>query len=222
MNFYVAITTIRKYKIALDILIESLPREWSNRYILIYQDESENSYKIFEDGHIEVYITNNLSDYGAWIGINILFEKGVVPDDSWFLFIHDTCKFVNNNCVNLTNRIIMTYNNTDTDIVWLCKNGQCNICLTRKKAILYGNNIYKNIPHMSKKETIEYEWRHNNVLSPKSFVVGQKFLDVSVQNLPDRYVYNNINRRNVILFKSISLEKYFFFTTTGLDHPLSP
>jgi hypothetical protein len=38
------------------------PNEWKNKYILVYQNEDENNFKIFEDGHIEVYISNNLSD----------------------------------------------------------------------------------------------------------------------------------------------------------------
>ena len=66
MNFYLSITTIKKYKSALDVLINSLPDEWRHKYILVYQDEDENNYKIFEDGHIEVYIKNNLSDYGSF------------------------------------------------------------------------------------------------------------------------------------------------------------
>ncbi len=63
-SFFVSITTIKKYKIALNLLLDSLPDEWKNKYILIYQDEETNNYKIFDDGHIEVYITNNLYDYG--------------------------------------------------------------------------------------------------------------------------------------------------------------
>jgi hypothetical protein len=73
-NFYVSITTIQKYKPALDMLLESLPNEWRDKYILVYQAEEEESYKVFEDGHIEVYIKNNLSDYGAFVGINMLLE----------------------------------------------------------------------------------------------------------------------------------------------------
>jgi hypothetical protein len=72
MTFYLSISTIKKYKVALDVLLESIPNEWKNKYILVYQNENENDYKIFEDGHIEVYIKNNLSDYGNWVGVNIL------------------------------------------------------------------------------------------------------------------------------------------------------
>ena len=122
--------------------------EWENKYILVYQDE--NNYKIFEDGHIEVYITNNLSDYGNFIGVNILFELNIIPHDSWILFIHDTCKFLGDECVSLTNILIEQYNNTDIDILWLSNTGQCNICLIRKKAILIGNTLYKDIKFMTK------------------------------------------------------------------------
>lgn len=222
MNFYVSITTIRKYKVALDMLLKSLPDEWKNKYILVYQDEEENGYKIFDDGHIEVYMLNNLSDYGNWVGVNLLLEKNVVPQDTWFLFIHDTCKFVNNNNVDLTYEIINSHNNSEIDILWLCDNGRCNICLIRKNGILYGNNLYKNTVYMTKMETIKYEWDHKNKFSPKSFCVSQKFLNIPAKQLGKRFVYNNKKKRDVLLYESISLEKYFYQTEKESDHPFSP
>lgn len=221
MNFYVSITTIRKYKVALDMLLQSLPDEWKNKYILVYQDEEENGYKIFDDGHIEVYIVNNLSDYGNWVGINMLLQKNVVPQDTWFLFIHDTCKFLNNS-LDLTYEIIKSYNNSEIDILWLCDSGRCNICLIRKNGVLYGNNLYKNIIYMTKMETIKYEWDHKNNLSPKSFCVSQKFLNSPAKQLGKRFVYNNKKKRDVLLYESINLEKYFYHTEKESDHPLVP
>jgi len=76
-NFYVSITTIQKYKCALDYLLESLPNEWKTKYILVYQDEEEEIYKVCEDGHIEVKIKQNLSDYGNWVGVNILLQNNI-------------------------------------------------------------------------------------------------------------------------------------------------
>jgi len=222
MNFYVSITTIQKYKVALDMLLNSLPNEWKKKYILVYQDEEASGYKVFEDGHIEVYMINNLSDYGNWVGVNLLLEKNVVPQDSWFLFIHDTCKFLNNNSVNQTYEIIKRHNNTDIDILWLCETGQCNICLIRRNAIKYGNNFYKNIIYMTKMETIAYEWDHKHQLSPKSFGVTQKFLKFPAKHLGKRYVYNNTNKRDVLLYESINLEKYYYHTEKESDHPFSP
>ena len=222
MSYYISITTIKKYKVALDMLIESLPIEWKNKYILVYQDEKENNFKIFEDGHIEVYIKNNISDYGNFIGLNMLLEANIVSHDSWFLLIHDTCKFLNNNCVELTNNLIEKFNPSNLDILWLCNNGQCNICLTRKKAIQFGNNLYKDIMYMSKMETISYEWNHNNKLSPKSFEVNQYFLNIPTKHLGKRYVYNNINKRDCLLYESINMEKYYFHVNTESEHPFTP
>jgi len=222
MPFYLAISTIKKYKVALDMLLESLPNEWKNKYILVYQDEDENSCKVFEDGHIEVYIKNNLSDYGNWVGVNMLLEKQIVPQDSWFLFIHDTCKFMNDNSAELTYKIIEEYNDTNIDILWLSNTGQCNICLIRKNGIIYGNNLYKDINYMTKMETITYEWNHNHILSPKSFSVTHKFLDIPTKHFGQRFVYNNINNRDVLLYESINMEKYYYFTLKESDHPFSP
>jgi hypothetical protein len=226
MNFFVSITTIRKYKVALDILLESLPNEWKNKYILVYQDENMDehleNYRVFEDGHIEVYIPNNLSDYGNWVGLNILLEKKVVPDDTWFLFIHDTCKFLNENSAELTYEIIKNHEDTDLDIIWLSNNGQCNISLMRKNSIIYGNNLYKDIKYMTKMETILYEWYHEELLSPKSFKVKQKYIQSNTKHLGKRYVYNNVNNRSVLLYESINMEKYYFHTDKESDHPFSP
>jgi len=222
MDFYVSITTIKKYKPALDVLIDSLPLEWKNKYILVYQNENENSFNIFEDGHIEVYITNNLSDYGNFVGINMLLEENIIPQNSWFLFIHDTCKFLGSNCVDLTYNLLKYYNDSDVDIVWLCNTGQCNICLIRKNAINFGNNLYKDIKFMTKMETINYEWDHRNVLSPKSFNVKQYFIKIPTKHLGKRYVYNNINKRDCLLYETINMEKYYFHTIVETDHPFSP
>jgi len=222
MNFYISITTIKKYKIALDNLLSSLPYEWHNKYILVYQDEPENDIKVFEDGHIEVYIENNLSDYGNWVGVYKLLEQGIVPDDSWFLFVHDTCHFLDDNSVNLTYDIIKTHENQDVDIIWLSSSGQCNICLIRKNGIKYGHDIYKDIEYMTKMETVHYEWCHCDRLSPKSFNVIHRFLDAWPQHCGKRFVYNNTNHRDVLLYKNINMEKYYFHVNQESDHPWMP
>jgi len=222
MDFYVSITTIKKYKPALDMLMNSLPFEWKNKYILVYQNENKNFFNIFEDGHIEVHITNNLSDYGNYVGVNMLLEKNIVPQNSWFLFIHDTCKFLGSNCVYLTYNLVKNFNDSDIDIVWLCDTGQCNLCLIRKNAIKIGNNLYKDIIFMTKMETINYEWDHHANLSPKCFKVKQHFINIPTKHLGKRYVYNNTNERDCLLYESINMEKYYFDTKVESDHPFSP
>jgi hypothetical protein len=221
-NFYVSITTIQKYKPALDMLLESLPNEWRNKYILVYQAEEEESYKVFDDGHIEVKIKQNLSDYGNWVGVDILLKNNIVSQDAWFLFIHDTCKFLSDS-EKCTNAIIDRFADTDIDILWLVRKGICNICLIRKNGIEYGANLYKNINYMTKMETIDYEWNYtNNILSPKTFKVKQHFLDSRPTYLAARYVYNYTNKREVLLFTSINMEKYFYRIKRESDHPFMP
>jgi hypothetical protein len=210
MNFFVCITTIKKYDIALQTIINSLPKEWQKNYILVYNNEPKNDYKMCEDGHIEVYITNNLFDYGNWVGVNLLLEANVVPQNSWFLFVHDTCKF-SENSADLTQEIIVKYNNSDTDILWLCDTGQCNICLIKKNGIQYGNTLYKDIQTMIKAETIIYEWKRNNRLSPKSFKVNQEYIKIPTTHLGKRDVYNTNVIRDILWFKSINMEKYYCY-----------
>lgn len=221
-NFYVSITTIQKYKVALDMLLESLPNEWRDKYILVYQAEEEESYKVFEDGHIEVKIKQNLSDYGNWVGVDILLKNNIVPQDAWFLFVHDTCKFLSNS-VKYTNAVIGRFGHRDIDILWLVQKGICNICLIRKNGIEYGANLYKDIQFMTKMETVDYEWNYtNNILSPKMFKVKQHFLDSYAIYGPARYVYNNINKREVLFVSSIDMEKYFCRIQKEEDHPFMP
>jgi hypothetical protein len=221
-NFYVSITTIQKYKEALDMLLESLPNEWRDKYILVYQAEEEESYEVFPDGHIEVKIKQNLSDYGNWVGVDILLKNNIVAQDAWFLFIHDTCKFLSDS-VKSTNAVITRFGHRDIDILWLVDKGICNICLIRKNGIEYGANLYKNIDFMTKMETIEYEWnRTNHILSPKSFKVKQHFLDSLPIYYPARYVYSNANKREVLEVTSIDMEKYFCRVNKEEDHPFMP
>ncbi len=221
MNFYISITTIRKYKPALDILLCSLPIEWRNRYILVYQNEEETSIDIFKDGHIEVCIENNLSDYGNWIGVYLLFAKKIIPDESWILFIHDTCKF-KENALQSTYNLLKIYKDTDYDIVWLTNDGRCNICLIRKNAIEYGFNIYKNIKEMTKMETIKCEWEHDYELSPKSFKVKQDFIKLLPLYLGKKFIYNLQNERNIFLFQAIDMEKYYVYVKEENQHPKMP
>jgi hypothetical protein len=208
MNFYVSITTIRKYKSALEILLGSLPKEWKNKYILIYENEENNDYKIFEDGHIEVTIQNNIFDYGNWVGIGFLLELGVLPYDSWFLFIHDTCRFIGDKSYSKTMNILEKLHETDIDLLWLGIYGQCNICLIREPAITYGYNIYKNIHTMTKKEAIKYEWNDSHPLSPKNFKINHQCIDIPSLHLGKRAVYSEV-QRDVLLYQSIQMEKYY-------------
>ena len=71
-------------------------------------------------------------------------------------------------------------------------------------------------------ETIEYEWNHRHFLSPKSFNLKHHFLNIPTKHLGKRYVYNNVNERDCLLYEAINMEKYYFHTNIESDHPFSP
>jgi hypothetical protein len=221
VNFYISITTIVKYKVALDMLLASLPTEWKNKYILVYQNEETNSYEVFDDGHIEVKITNNLSDYGNWVGVNILLQNNIIPADSWFLFVHDTTTFQTNSAMNLEH-IINEYALSNIDILWLSDRGQCNICLIRKNGIEYGYNLYKDIKSFSKIETIQYEWDHWRELSPKSFKVIQIYINEPTKYIGQQDIYNTGNIRKILYYKPIDMYKFYVDITYEHEHPKMP
>lgn len=217
-DFFIVIPTIRKYVIALNRLIESIPE--NHKYIIIYQGEEKESYEVLPNGNIEMSIKHNIYEYGNYIGVNILIENNIVSVDSWFLFIHDTCKF-HNDSIQLTRDIIDKYNSTDIDIIWLSPNGQCNLCLIRHNGIKAGYNIYKNELIMDKMAAIHGEW-NNNTLSPKKMNIKQEFIQISQQHMGKKDVYGTNIIRDVLLFKSINIEKYYFDINTSADHPVNP
>jgi len=203
--FYVCIVTMKSYSKALEVLLQSLPKEYN--YILVYGGQENENYSVLSD-HIEVNIKQNIYEYNSWIGVHTLIKNKVVPDNAWFLFIHDTSKFLNDSNTKINN-ILDTYDNTNLDIVWLSSTGQCNICLIRKNGIEYGYNLYKDINNMTKMDAIKYEHHFDEVLSPKNFKVNQEFIQIPTKHMGKRDVYENNNLRDVLLYDSINMEKYY-------------
>jgi hypothetical protein len=201
---HVAITSIRKYHEARGVLLSSLPPEWN--YIIIYQNEPENFIKVGEDGNIEVAITQNLYEYGTFIGLNMVLEMGLVPKDSWFLCLHDTCKAGPRFKSSIEDII---RHEKDSDIVWLCCTGQCNLCLLRN-VVPHGFNVYNGM-EMSKQHAIDIEYRGKD--SIKTFPCKQFFLKYQVLFDGPREVYNDplYGKRVIVKFENIDLEKYYFY-----------
>jgi hypothetical protein len=161
-----------------------------------------------------VTITNNLQDYGNWVGVNLLFENKVIPDDSWFLFVHDTCRFFDS--ASPTNELLRKYDATDAQIVWLSHNGQCNICLIRKQGILQGNLFYKDLQYISKSLSIDCEWNKHH-LSPKRIPVKQLFLPTHLDHRGVQKIYGT-NDRSILFYPDIRMEKYFIYVPAHLSH----
>jgi len=218
-NFYVVIPTIKKYDKALEICINSLPNEWKNKYIVVYQNEHYDLYNVFEDGHIEVKIRNNLYELGTYVGVQLLFNERVIPEDSIFLFIHDTCKFIDNGrySVKMVYNIINSFLKYN-EIYWLAPFGQCNLCLIKKNAITHGNSIYNKFLYITKKEAYSAELDPVYHLSPKTFPFSQYYdkrapitIDYNMK------IYSENNRQGIII-QSINLIKFIYHANPGTEH----
>jgi hypothetical protein len=219
--FYVCITTIRGYETALNTILESMPNEWKDKTIIVYQNESNERITVFENGCIEVCIKNNLHDYGNWIGVYKLLDKGMVPNNSCFLFVHDTCKF-GPRTYQLSQHISNIFmNESQHDIFWLCNNGQCNISLLKVSAIRYGYNFYKDIYSLTKMQTVDWEWDYNNPYCPKTFNLKHFYIPIGTEKIGIKKVYSDVER-TVLYYPSIDMEKYYVDIKQETDHPKSP
>jgi len=106
----------------------------------------------------------------------------MVNKDVWFLLIHDTCK-MHKTSSKLIEEIILKYDKTDNDIVWLSHNGKCNLCLIRREGVTSGYRLYKDIMIIDKMiidkmRTVHMEWNMTHD-SPKRLPVKQAFVDIS-------------------------------------------
>ena len=219
-DFYIVITTMRSYIEALKVLLQSIPEIYKNRCIYIYSKEPTNDYKLNEDGNIEVSIRNNIYEYGAFLGINMLLEKKVIPETSIFLFIHDTCKFGPQAGPKIE-AAYESFKNVSEEIYWLSLLGRSNICLIKPRAIQEGAKRFKNHFLMDKMLAIDAEWNKNSI-SPKRLPVKQKYHKETALETETQYVYNKEVERHVIYFSIIDMEKFFVLVTKTVDHPQKP
>ena len=219
-SLYIVIPTIKSYKVALDLLLLSLPEQWKTKVIIVYQKEKEESFTVFSDNHIEVYLDRNIYEYGSWIGVNLLLENKIIPDDSWFLFLHDTCKCgpkTYEKCQDLLD----SFTDSEFDIIWLTLKGESNIGLFRRGAITEGAKIYANEYTMTKMDAIDYEQRHFSKLSPKKINVPQLFLDTDKILTGIKPIYG-VHKRTVFYIETIDLEKYYVMIYSEEQHPQAP
>ena len=136
----------------------------------------------------------------------MLLSKGVIPSESWFLLLHDTCK-AGPRFKESIESIIKS--SDDFDIIWLCSTGQCNLCLLRN-FIPYGANVYNGMK-MSKQYAIDIEYRGQD--SIKSFPCMMKFLQHQVSFIEPRLIYADpiYGKRVTVKFENIDLEKYYYY-----------
>jgi hypothetical protein len=219
-QFYISITTMKKYKEALDKLIESLPEGFTN-YIIIYQDEDDGDYYARkEDGHYEVYLKRNIYEYGAWEGLYILKQNGILKDDDYILMLHDTCK-VGKDTIELTNK----YKDNGSDIYWGSIDGKCNICSIKTSAIDNVRENFKDIIFMEKSEAIRIENDHSYEKSIKNIKsLTQKFHDKVAEFIGSKKVYNSGVERKAFYYDSFDIEKYLVTIEEQPSnvHPMTP
>jgi len=217
-DFYIVITTMRTYKVALEILLSSLPV--STKYILVYSNEQKNDFKVNTEGNIEVSIINNIYEYGAYLGVNLLLENKIISNKSIFLFIHDTCNFGSKASSKIP-PLVSDFRNEPQEIFWLSHKGQCNICLIKSKAVLEGAKIYKDYLVMDKMMAIAAEW-NGNKLSAKKIPVEQKMSNLTAEPRGQKDVYKNNIKRHVIYYSLIDLEKNYVAIKNTSEHPQKP
>jgi hypothetical protein len=193
---------MRNYKIPLETLLKSIGSSFN--IIIVYQGENEDKiYKKF-DGTLCVHLKRNIYEYGSFIGLHMLFEKGFIPSDSKILLLHDTCKAGK----KFKHKLQKHFKETTSDITFMCNTGQCNICIVNKNAIYTGYEIYRDIYHIDKQTAIDWEWNHTLEKSIKSLPLKIDFLQESTEIIGKRKVYLN-NERNILYYKTLDLEKYY-------------
>jgi hypothetical protein len=216
-NLYICIATIKGYEVALDRMVASLPKQFN--YIVVFSNEPEEKYEIVHDKRINVYIKNNIYEYGTWVGVNYLIENNVVHGGDWFLFTHDTAEF-GPRAYPMICKMLARYTNTNTNLVWLDAKGASNICLIRNDAIPKGADKYKDILTMSKEDAIEFEWNYDRLLSPKSIQTSSVFEGCLCKSRGVGKIYNGL-RRIELDFQLIDMKKFYHYVHTGITKHLN-
>jgi hypothetical protein len=216
---YISIVTLRKYKDALDHLLESFPNGF-NKYIITYQGEDIESdyYEQKEDGHYEIYCKRNIFEYGAWPALNMLKNDGILKDDDKILMIHDTCKLGEKTLENIRQ---LDFNNYD--IFWASDVGQCNLCVVKGKVIEEGSKLFDGMNTLDRGVGISMEWNHSHEKSLKNIkMCNHKFYEKGSEFRGSKKIYSDVER-NVLYFESLDIEKYYVHVPPdGKGHPTIP
>lgn len=173
----------------------------------MYQNEESDSCVSLEDGNIVVTTTQNLYDYGVFIGLEMAIRAGLVPSDSWFLVLHDTCRAGPRFKESIEETLKVSGHH---DIIWLCSSGQCNLCLMRN-IVSHGYGVYNGMD-MTKQYAIDIEYRGED--SIKSFPCNQFFWEHQVAFEGPSDVYGDLElygNRVTVKFENVDLEKYYYY-----------
>lgn len=155
--FRVVIPTLRKNTEAFDNLWKTIPEETKNLSIIVYQDEPHEMILVGVTGTIEVYLKQNLFEYGAWIAAKkLVSETTLIIESDWLVMIHDTCAFQSDTLERIKN-MIYTLNFTPINFYSLVHSGFHNLSLVRNAGIHLVADHFLNIKTITKEEAIAYE-----------------------------------------------------------------
>lgn len=134
MKTWVVIPTTRSNYEVYNHLWSTMPVEAQNRSITVYQNEPVEMIVQKISGNIEIMITQNLFEYGAWVGVYKVVQEYLACIDDWFLMIHDSCAFENNTFEKIK-ELCFTLTRTGIDFYSLTSSGFHNISLVRKMGV---------------------------------------------------------------------------------------
>lgn len=166
-------------------LVATIPKSYSD-YILIRQGASRDTYKLFDDGHIEVDLERDIKDYGFYVGVGMLIQAKAIPSTAWYLLLHNTCALRD----QFTEKVetIMRDISWRIDIYWADRDGRCNISLQRRGAITHGANLFLESKYFDPIHLSELE-SGTHALSPKNFPVEQRYCREPSQSIAASALY---------------------------------
>lgn len=213
---YIVIASMRKYKVALEYLLNSLSPHECN-IIIVYSDEPCDGVQ-FDGTMTIVTLKRNIYEYGAFFVPNMI--EGVDDTDT-FLLLHDTCHA--GPCFkHKFDALCEVFREYQLDVLWCSPSGQCNICIYNKKCSVKFSEIWKDTHVVDKMEAIHIE--HNN-RHPYSLKSHQDLVQ-HYANYPNPFtgkvaVYGT-HLRHRLYYTALDLEKYYVHVDRTEEHPQEP
>jgi hypothetical protein len=211
-QYKIVISTIATYTTAYNHLRHTLTKAGidDNNVITVYANEAHN-----DVSNNIIKLKNNLYEFTGFIGVHLM--KDILPANTVFLLLHDTCSAGD----NFKQRLEQMVNDFEEGIYWASRGGNCNICLYSKDAAEKAYTNLSSLLTISKLAAIAME--HNcHHLSLKQLPVKHRFHSDEPQHLGKRAVYDSEIIRDQLYYNSLDLMKYFVYIRTENDHPQRP
>jgi hypothetical protein len=134
-----------------------MPEEARNRSITVYQNEPVEMIIKKEGGKIDMFIKEELFEYGSWLAVyKLARESGELTPTDWFLMIHDSCAFEKNTLQKI-NELCLLLTRTNIEFYSLSAFGFHNISLVRGLGVWLIAEYLSSLPKMTKDDAIALE-----------------------------------------------------------------